>query len=127
MAIFLLLVGAVLVITGARGTLGDLSVQLQSDFSGSKSFLPWVLAIGIIGGIGYIPGAKKPGKALLALLLVAFVLNQNGLWTQVQSLLKNGVHSAVPVSSGGSSSGSSSNPVSDVESVLGIPDLGSFF
>lgn len=76
-----LIVGVVLVISGVRGTSQDLLTLVKGDFIGKGSYLYWLIAILLIGSIGYIPSFKGFSKAFMTLILVVLVLkegNPNG-------------------------------------------------
>lgn len=86
----LVIVGLMLTIAAVRGTQGDLFALVQGDFTGQSSFIYWLAAIGIIGGIGYIPSLRGLSHAFLALVLVVLVLHQNtGIWANLTSALQS--------------------------------------
>lgn len=80
MAFVFILVGAVVLTAGVRGTQGDLWKAVQKDFSpsmqqpGQSSFLSWVAAILIIGAIGYVKELRGISHGFLALVLIAMVI-----------------------------------------------------
>lgn len=94
MAYVLLFLGVLLVITGVRDTYSALGAQLLKDFSGSGSFLYWIVAIMLIGAIGYYAPAQKFSRTFLALLLIVFVVAQKGLWAQLQATFAGGIPQA---------------------------------
>jgi hypothetical protein len=71
-----IIVGTVLVISGVRGTSQDLLTLVKGDFIGTNSYLYWVVAILIIGSLGYVSSLKNFSRAFLALVLVALVLKE---------------------------------------------------
>lgn len=76
----LIIVGVVLLITSVRGTLtggsNSLVSLLQSDFTGSNNFVYWLVAILVLGGIGYIPKLKPVSIAMLTLVIIVLVLTK---------------------------------------------------
>lgn len=70
----LLIIGAVLLIAAARGTQDHLFSLAQGDFTGPDNFIYWVVAILVIGSLGYIPKVKSISVALIALVMVVLVL-----------------------------------------------------
>ena len=82
MPLFLLFVGSMLLISGAKGTTGDLSALLKEDFKptdGSPGFGTWIAAIILLGATGYVSALKPISNAFLVLLLIVLVLaNQKG-------------------------------------------------
>jgi len=93
----LLLIGAVLLVAGIRGTYSDLWTLVKGDFTGTNSYLSWVAAIAVIGGIGYIPKLKPLSIALLTLLLLVIVISRKGVFDKLQSYITNGI----PATAGG--------------------------
>lgn len=78
-----LIAGAVLIISGAQGTAGDMFTLLEGEFTGSdgqKAFIPWFLAILIIGAIGYIPDLKPISTGFLALVILTLILKNGGFF-----------------------------------------------
>lgn len=97
----LILIGLILIIAAARGTLGRLGELLKEDLTGNSNFLYWIVAIGIVGMIGYAKSAEKFSRAFLALILLAMILrNGKGFFSQLMDSLK--------VINAGTSSGSGS-------------------
>lgn len=95
MAFVFLIVGVVLVISGVNNTQGQLWTQVQKDFSpsqqqsGQHSFLAWLIAILIIGAMGYIDELKELSRAFLVLVIVVLFLSNNGFFSQLQKLEGN--------------------------------------
>ena len=54
----LLFIGILLVVVGVRNMAAPFIALLGGDFSGPDNFLYWVVALVIIGAVGYIPKAK---------------------------------------------------------------------
>lgn len=86
----LLLIGAgiILIITGLKGNPGALWTQLGNDFSGPNNFLYWILAIVILGGLGYIDALKSLSRLFLVLLLVVLLLDNKGVFSQLKTFLQ---------------------------------------
>lgn len=91
MAVFLLLLGAIFLSTGIRGTQGQLASQLASDFSGAGSFWNWIAGIVIIGGLGYFGPLKQTSRLTLGLILLVFVLSNRGIWANLQGAISTPV------------------------------------
>lgn len=71
-----LIVGVVLVISGVKGTSQDLLTLVKGDLEGKNGYLYWLVAILVIGSVGYIPAFKSLSRAFLILLLVVLVLKE---------------------------------------------------
>jgi len=93
----LILIGAVLLVAGIRGTYADLWALVKGDFTGTNSYLAWVAAIAVIGGIGYIPKLKPLSISLLTLLLLVIVISRKGVFDKLQQYITAGI----PASGGG--------------------------
>lgn len=89
MAVALLIIGALLVTTGLRGTYPQLGALLVNDFSGSGSFWYFVFGIVIIGSIGNVRQFQEISRLLIALIIVVFMLANKGFWANLQSALAN--------------------------------------
>lgn len=90
-----------LLVTAIRGTTADLATHLGQDLSGQ--FLVWVLAIVLIGAIGYAPPLRQISRLLLALVAVVIVLkNGSGFISQFVQQIENAPKAAAPQPTGGS-------------------------
>lgn len=70
----LLIIGAMLLISSVKGTTDDLFALVVDDFTGPQNFIYWMVAILLIGAVGYIPKLKPISVSLLGLVvLVLFV------------------------------------------------------
>ncbi len=93
-------IGVLFLVAGIRGTVEDKNGQpglitlLKGDFTGSNNFLVWMLALWVIGAIGYIPGAKALANAFLVLVIVVMLLANNknnpgnGFFAQFNAAIK---------------------------------------
>lgn len=89
MPFVLLIFGAILFVSGVRGTNGQLWTLVKGDFTGSNSFLVWIAAIGVVGSAGYIPKLKSLSVAFMTLLLLVLFLSNRGVIAQLQSFVQN--------------------------------------
>ena len=97
MPIALIVAGVLLIVSSARGTQGDLLKLVKGDLIGTSStdgsFIQWMLALVLVGMIGYIPRLKPVSVSLLALILVAIFLRKGkGFFSQLSAVagLQNG-------------------------------------
>lgn len=95
----LLIFGEMLLISGIQGTQDDFFALLKGDFTGANSFIYWLAAIAVVGGIGYIPKMKPLSNAFLILILVVLVLHQDpqALFAKFNSALQTSATAATPV------------------------------
>jgi hypothetical protein len=88
----LIIVGIVLVTAGVRNTTSDLFTLVKGDFStanGQESFLSWLVAILIVGSLGYIEELKPLSRAFLVLLIVVLFLSNGGFFDKFNRQLFN--------------------------------------
>lgn len=87
----LLFVGILLVVSGVRGKQDDLFKLLKSDFTGdgtfSHSFVAWLVAIGVIGGLGYFKAIRPIANAFLVLVILVLFLSNKGFFSQFSQQL----------------------------------------
>lgn len=78
-----LIIGALFVTAGIRGTDEQLFTLIKGDFSsqsGKPSFIGWLFAILLIGGLGYIELIKPVSRAFLFLILIILFLSNGGFF-----------------------------------------------
>lgn len=93
MSLALLSAGILLIVASVRDKQGDLITLVQGDMLGEGGFIQWIVALVLIGAIGYIPRLKPLSVALLTLVLIAiFIRKGTGFFTQLQNAagLKSG-------------------------------------
>jgi hypothetical protein len=71
MPFILIFIGAILIVAAFNNTQGDLATALEADV---PPFLKWGLAVGAIGGLGWVPGLATLSRWLLALVFTVIVL-----------------------------------------------------
>lgn len=89
MAFAFLFIGIILIIASARGTLGDLGTLLKSEFTGSNNFFYWLIAIGIVGAIGYNQKAQPFSRAFLTLIIISMIIANKGVYANFMSAIQN--------------------------------------
>lgn len=72
----LLVIGITLIVVAVRNTQDEFIVMLYRDFTGPGNFLYWVVALVVVGSIGYIPKLKGLSDAFLVLILLSLVLSK---------------------------------------------------
>lgn len=90
-----IIVGVVLAISGVKGTSTQLLTLVKGDLQGTNSYLYWIVAILVIGSVGYIPNFRSLSRAFLILVLVVLVLREGkstnaggGFFAQFTAALK---------------------------------------
>lgn len=90
MPLAFLIVGALIIVTAYQGTYKDFGNQLVKDFSGSSgNFIYWIAAVAIVGMLGYVKIFRTPSRMFLALIILAFILANRGVFAQLQQALGN--------------------------------------
>lgn len=88
MPIVLVFAGALFLASAIAGTTAGLAGQLRSDFTGPGNFLYWIAAFGLVGAVGYVPGAERFSRAFVGLLLLAmFLANGTGVFSRLGQAL----------------------------------------
>lgn len=70
----LIFIGALMIVTGLKGTYQELSDQLAKDFTGAGNYFYWIASILIVGFVGYISPFKSASRAFLALIVLSIIL-----------------------------------------------------
>jgi len=82
MPFVLLVVGLALVVSAARNTQGQLTSLIKADLTGPDSFVPWIVALAIIGGLGYVKPIKPITDAFLVLVIIVLFLSNGGFFAK---------------------------------------------
>lgn len=85
-------VGLVLLIAGVRDSADDLLTLLKGDLAGQNNFIYWILAILLIGALGYVKDFATLSKAFLGLVIVVLILAEDkqgngGFFTKFQQAI----------------------------------------
>jgi hypothetical protein len=114
-----LILGVILIVAAIRNSQGALFAALGVDVPG---FVVWAAAIFAVGVVGYVPGLKTVSRGLLALVIVALVLNNyQKILAGFQSAWQHPTPVAPPP--GTSASGVGGSPASGaLDAALGNPN-----
>lgn len=96
----LVFIGLMLIITGFQNTYAQLGKQVAADFTGEGNFIYWMIAIGIVGAMGYNDTLKPFSRAFMALLIVVIFLSNNGFFTNLNKSIVEGT-TTKPLPAGG--------------------------
>lgn len=98
-----------MIVTGAKGTHAALGAQLTKDFTGDKNFIYWLIAIGVVGSIGYVESMRTFSRLFLLLIVVAMILKNGGFATQLMQAVQQGPQKiAAPATATGTTGASAS-------------------
>jgi hypothetical protein len=126
----LVLIGILMIVTGAQGTYAQFGSQVAKDFTGPGGFLYWIIAIFIIGAIGYSDRFRTISHLFLALVIIAMILSNRGVFAKFTQQLKQGPTAPVAVSRGGGpavSQAPTQQPVWYDPRTWSLPSLGNVF
>jgi hypothetical protein len=76
-----LLLGSMFVISGVRGTDTQLLALLKGDFTGTPNFISWLLAILLIGSLGYVEALRPLSRIFLTLVILVLLIHNRGFFT----------------------------------------------
>lgn len=81
--------GALMCILAVKqdNSLHNFATTISGDVSGNAGFVKWIVAIVVIGAVGYLPDMEGLSTAFLILLVIAFVLSNNGVFKKAQEAL----------------------------------------
>jgi hypothetical protein len=107
MPIVFAVAGLLLIVSGVRGTVisSDASKPslvglVKQDFTGQPNYFEWVVAIVLIGAIGYIPKMEPISRAFMALVIVGMLLSNKGFFAQLKALSKQSALTTQPTGAG---------------------------
>ena len=86
----LVIIGLLMIITGVLNTYAAFASQLQSDFTGPGNFVFWVIALGSVGALGYVDSLRTFSHYFMALILIALILNNKGVFANFQKAIQSG-------------------------------------
>jgi len=90
MPFFLVTIGLLMIVSGARDTYSAFGKQLVSDFTGPQNFTYWLVALGALGFVGYAPQLRSFSRAFMALVIIAMVLANGGVFAKFTQALQQG-------------------------------------
>lgn len=86
----LVTIGLIMIVSGSRDTYAALGRELVADFTGPGNFTYWLVALGAVGSLGYIPALRGFSRGFMALILISMVLKNGGVFDQFTSALNLG-------------------------------------
>lgn len=86
----LVVIGLLLVVTGARGTQKEFGDLLYKDFTGPGNFTYWLVSLGAIGALGYIDELRTFSRLFMALIIIAMIVKNQGLFDKFTQALQQG-------------------------------------
>lgn len=102
MPFVIIALGIILLVAGIRSTEKDLFQLVKDDVLGSGGLIYWIVAIGLVGSLGYVKQLRPISIGVMSLILLVLVLKTGGGFSKLQSTL---TATQASVESSGSSSG----------------------
>lgn len=87
--------GLLLVVSAVRGTNSQLYALLKNDFTGSGSFIPWLVSLLSIGALGYFAPIKPIVNAFLLLVIIVLFLSNGGFFNKFIQQTGIGTHTGI--------------------------------
>lgn len=87
MPLFILFVGILLTVVGINGKIPEFVGLVKDDFRPAGNiagFHIWILAIFVVGSLGYIRSFKPVANAFLALLIIVMLLSNKGFFVNLK-------------------------------------------
>lgn len=91
----LLFIGLLLIVVGFQNTYKQFGAEVVKDFSGPNNFLYWFIAIGAVGSLGYVDSLKVFSRTFMALIIVVMIINNRGVFTQLEKAIETGTQTPV--------------------------------
>lgn len=86
----LVTIGLLMIVSGSRDTYAAFGKELVSDFTGPGNFTYWIVALGAVGALGYAPQFRTFSRMFMALIVVAMVLRNGGVFDKFSEALAQG-------------------------------------
>lgn len=84
----ILIIGLFMTVVGYRGKQAELQALIKDDFTGPDNFLRWLVAIAIVGGLGYVRPIRPIANSFLALLIIVMFLSNGGFFNRLNEVYK---------------------------------------
>lgn len=121
MPFLLVITGLIMIISALQNTHAQLGSQLRKDF---VPFGSWVLALGAVGALGYVPELRRFSHYFMALIIVAMLLSNKGFFAKLTEAVKLG-----PVSPPGTAPASApptTHPATPTQPATATPSTSKF-
>ena len=94
----LIAIGVIMMVTGVQNTYSAMASQLQTD---GVAFLKWMIAFGVIGGVGYVQDLQNLSRMFMTLMIIAVLLSNSKTGLGFFGNLQNAINAGpVPPGSG---------------------------
>lgn len=86
----LVIIGLVMIVSGARDTYRELGAEVVEDFTGPGNFFYWMLALGALGLVGTIPNFRDFSRAFMALVIISMIIANRGFAANLSDAIAKG-------------------------------------
>jgi hypothetical protein len=83
----LVTLGLIMIVSGARDTYAALGKEVAEDVT---DFMPWIIAIGGIGMLGYFDKLKPFSRGFMALIFIVMVIRNGGFFDKLNEAMSLG-------------------------------------
>jgi hypothetical protein len=74
--------GVLLIVAGVRGKTSDLFSLVKSDFTGQPNYFEWMVAIFLVGAIGYIKQLSTISRMFMFIVAAGLLYKNKGVFSQ---------------------------------------------
>lgn len=78
-------IGVLLIVAGVRGTTSQLFSLVKSDFSGQPNYFEWMIAIFLVGAIGYVKQLSTISRMMMILVAVGLLYKNKQVFSETQT------------------------------------------
>jgi hypothetical protein len=107
------ILGVLFITAGVRGTSSQLFALIKSDFSGQPNYFEWMIAIFLVGAIGYVKELSTISRMFMFLVAAGLLYQNSSVFGELK-----GEETTVPTPDTGLQPSTATNPT-------GIPAIGS--
>lgn len=75
--------GVLLVVAGVRGTTSQLTALIKADFTGTPNYLEWMVAILIVGAVGYIQQLHTISRLFMTAIVLGLLFSNKGFFASL--------------------------------------------
>jgi|SRR5580658_104583 hypothetical protein len=77
------IIGILLIVAGVRGQTMQLFSLVKSDFSGSPNYFEWMIAIFLVGAIGYIKRLSTISRMFMILVMAGLLYENKSVFSEL--------------------------------------------
>jgi Na+/serine symporter len=111
MPFLLSIIGIVLIVSAYQNTYKQLGSLIANDFTGSGNFLYWMIAVLVVGSIGYYSSGSQTVSRLFLVLILIGILVSNKSASVISSIIPQIQSGTTKQTSASSTSGSVNSDV----------------